>query len=778
MSKMSLWNWLTTSSGNRPKPAPKTPLLPESTDDVECSAAAQIDAVVIENADSKPIGKRRGSYFDYDDELRTKISKHACLHGQRSASRYFSKELGRTVAPSTVASITKKYKQHLVSAPSGENFTKSDRGRPLMLPNQADSRVQSYVRAIRKTGGVVNTSIVLATAIGVAQQTAPQVLESNGGWLGFSSRAWGKSLLKRKGTKSALKVPDNIGELRDRFTGMIQNTMEQHNIPPELVVNFDETAIAIVPASSWSMASCGSKQVPLTGLDDKRQITAVLGCSMAGEFLPAQLLYEGSTNRCHPSVKFPDGYDIWHSPNHWCNESTMLRYVEKVLVPFFNKQRTKLQLDAATPGLVIMDVFRAHRTPAVMDILDTNNCKCVFVPANCTSEMQVMDLVVNKIVKDAMKNKFIEWYSRQVVDDINDTEDRTGETCEVVSKFKPDLKLSTLKPLHAEWLIDVLVSVSARHDVFLKGWEMAMRKHQPSAASTQPGGNEVNACQPVEATDHEADPIAQEDESCSQIQDEGHITINKASSSLATELLPPSPPSPMTDDTGGAASKSASKLPIPTESFKHAIWQVTKVHEWYLPLPLSQSTLDGRTSSLACTIISAEIARAVLQDPSLVPTSADSPPSSAVEPFLAAIRSGNQRYDAGNCVGLLGIDTLLDLFPDLGLALSPKRDFGFFNRQHVERNLPKIIEFMMLSKSASFAALFIHTPYTVAICFVYGRLVIFDSHRHGKNGALIAIAGNHLSPGLAAVYIGSYIERIFSLRSRVAGCQLSFIELA
>ena len=91
------------STGNRPRPAPKTPLLPESTDDVECSAATQIDAVVIENADSKPIGKRRGSYFKNDDELRTKISKH----GQCSASRYFSKELGRAVAPSTVASITK-----------------------------------------------------------------------------------------------------------------------------------------------------------------------------------------------------------------------------------------------------------------------------------------------------------------------------------------------------------------------------------------------------------------------------------------------------------------------------------------------------------------------------------------------------------------------------------------------------------------------------------------------------------------------------------------------
>ena len=55
-------------------------------------------------------------------------------------------------------------------------------------------------------------------------------------------------------------------------------------------------------------------------------------------------------------------------------------------------------------------------------------------------------------------------------------------------------------------------------------------------------------------------------------------------------------------------------------------------------------------------------------------------------------------------------------------------------------------------------ALFIQTHYTVAVCFVGGRLVKFHSHMHGENGVMIADAGNHLSPPLAAVYIGSFTE--------------------
>jgi len=388
---MSLWNWLNKT------PKAKTPLLPKSADDVDASAARKIDESVAVTAESTPVGKRRGTYFQYDDELRTKIAKHACLHGDRSAARHFSKELERNVTPSTVSSILKRYRQHLAANPSGVDFLKNNRGRPLLLPGNVDARVQTYLKAIRLTGGVVNTTVAIATAMGVAERLSPYILKTNGGWLSTTSRAWGKSLLtrmnmtKRKATKSAKKVPDNVEDLRQQFTTNILSTMKECNIPPAMCVNFDETGVMIVPCSAWTMAVKGSQQVPVTGLEDKRQMTAVLGCSMAGEFLPPQLLYEGSTTRSHPSFSFPDDWDIHHSPNHWCNESTMLRYTEKVLVPFMAKQRRELGLDAATPGLVIMDVYRAHRTPAVMDIMASSNLRCVFVPANCTSEMQVSE---------------------------------------------------------------------------------------------------------------------------------------------------------------------------------------------------------------------------------------------------------------------------------------------------------------------------------------------------------------------------------------------------
>ena len=71
-------------------PKPKAPLLPKSTDDVDASAAKRINEAVARNVDIGPVGKWHGKYFEYNDELRTKIAKHACLHGDRSAARFAS----------------------------------------------------------------------------------------------------------------------------------------------------------------------------------------------------------------------------------------------------------------------------------------------------------------------------------------------------------------------------------------------------------------------------------------------------------------------------------------------------------------------------------------------------------------------------------------------------------------------------------------------------------------------------------------------------------------
>ena len=49
-----------------------------------------------------------------------------------------------------------------------------------------------------------------------------------------------------------------------------------------LPVNWDHTGLKYVPVSSWAMAKEDSKQVEISGNDDKHQITAVFAVTLDG----------------------------------------------------------------------------------------------------------------------------------------------------------------------------------------------------------------------------------------------------------------------------------------------------------------------------------------------------------------------------------------------------------------------------------------------------------------------------------------------------------------
>ncbi len=69
------------------------------------------------------------------------------------------------------------------------------------------------------------------------------------------------------------------------------------------------------------------------------------------------------------------------------------------------------------------------------------------VPGNCTDRLQPLDISVNKPAKDFLRAKFQEWYSEKIRDSINSEK---SEKEHVV-----DLKLSIVKPMGAQWLIEL-----------------------------------------------------------------------------------------------------------------------------------------------------------------------------------------------------------------------------------------------------------------------------------------------------------------------------------
>ena len=176
------------------------------------------------------------------------------------------------------------------------------------------------------------------------------------------------------------------------------------------------------------------------------------------------MLYEGKTERCHPSTTFPEGFDIWHTPNHWANGDTSIRFIKNIILPYVSATRKDLRLDEEHMALVIFDTFKGHKGEEMDSLLLENNILSVIVPSNCTDLLQPLDLSVNKTLKDHLRRSFQSWYSDQVSKQLQE-----GIEPEDI---KVDTKLSIMKPLGTRWITsayDYLRSESGIvHGGFLK----------------------------------------------------------------------------------------------------------------------------------------------------------------------------------------------------------------------------------------------------------------------------------------------------------------------
>ena len=177
-----------------------------------------------------------------------------------------------------------------------------------------------------------------------------------------------------------------------------------------MILNSDQTPLKYVQAGRFTMAPKGAKKVGVAGSADKRMITLTLTVTQDGKILPFQIIYKGKTMQSCPKVRFPDGFSLSANVKHHSNTGEVLRHLEEIVIPYVNADRAKL----ANPdqfSLLIWDVFRGQKTDEVTSLLTENKILYEYVPNNMTADFQVLDLTVNKWVKNIMMNKFNAWFA-------------------------------------------------------------------------------------------------------------------------------------------------------------------------------------------------------------------------------------------------------------------------------------------------------------------------------------------------------------------------------
>ena len=341
--------------------------------------------------------------------------------------------------------------------------------------------VQKYVQAIRERGGIIDTAVVMSAAKGIAISIDRTQLVKYGGPAKLQ-RAWARSLLKkmnftkRKGTTNMKMTVKEFEQLKREFLQDVIDTVEMESIPAELIVNWDQTGLNLVPASQWTMAVKGSKRVAIKGVDDKRQITGIFCASLLGDFLPIQIIYSGKTNRCHPHFDFPADWLISHTENHWSNEATMVAYVESIIIPYVRNVRDRLGVDDNQAALAIFDRFKGQLTPQITALLEKHNIQSVLVPPGCTDRLQPLDVSVNKSAKSFLKKEFQTWYAEKITHQL--------QSCAVEDLEPVDLSTSQMKCVGAQWLVKLVDQLSQSPDIIVN--EFIRSGISPSLSAGRP----------------------------------------------------------------------------------------------------------------------------------------------------------------------------------------------------------------------------------------------------------------------------------------------------
>ena len=137
------------------------------------------------------------------------------------------------------------------------------RGRRVLLGDDLDRKVHLYLKKVREGGGVVSARIAMAAARGIVLTCDRSMLVEFGGHVELN-RPWAYSLLHRMNfvqrkvttAKSKYAISD-FDCVKREFLEDVVATVEIEEIPPELILNWNQTGIQIAQATSGPWTSRG-----------------------------------------------------------------------------------------------------------------------------------------------------------------------------------------------------------------------------------------------------------------------------------------------------------------------------------------------------------------------------------------------------------------------------------------------------------------------------------------------------------------------------------------
>ena len=168
----------------------------------------------------------------------------------------------------------------------------------------------------------------------------------------------------------------------------------------------------------------GSKQISVTGNDEKRAYTLGVASAADGTLLPLEQVWSGQTKRSIPKESadgFQEALDRgFHftvaqskkKTSHFSTLKTMTEWLEVIVKPYVGSVvAADPTLDDDQKAIVYFDVYPVHTSLAFRTLVfeEYPNIILIFVPNNCTPILQPQDVGIQRVAKHHLRQSMLEY---------------------------------------------------------------------------------------------------------------------------------------------------------------------------------------------------------------------------------------------------------------------------------------------------------------------------------------------------------------------------------
>ncbi|QRV79944.1 DDE superfamily endonuclease [Ceratobasidium sp. AG-Ba] len=273
-------------------------------------------------------------------------------------------------------------------------------GRPQLLPLVLVTSIITLLTVMRAAGTLITHAVARSVVMAFIRTDAPDLFNNPK----FKcSDAFVRNVLRdkldwswRATTQAAQKLPDNWLQQCTDFACWLTWNITLNSVPPELVINADQTDIQGL-----------AKQIAAIGKGKKQQFTLMVAVASSGDILPFQAIFKGKTKNSLPSERTREdgklvGFQFTPGgEKHWSTLATMKEWVDECVVPYANRKRQELGRLPTQKAILILDCWSVHKGEEFLTWMKASHplIILVFVPAGCTSVAQPCDTRINRILK-------------------------------------------------------------------------------------------------------------------------------------------------------------------------------------------------------------------------------------------------------------------------------------------------------------------------------------------------------------------------------------------